>query len=62
MAVKPAVAAPSTPVAALLPLLSQSGCHAVPVLDGDLIVGIVTQTDLIASLSRQALRLDPELI
>ena len=62
MAVKQAIASPSTPVAALLPLLSQSGCHAVPVLDGDMIVGIVTQTDLIASLSRQALRLDPDLI
>lgn len=48
-------AAPDTPVTALLPMLADSGCDAVPVLDGDLLVGIVTQTDLIAALARQTL-------
>ncbi|OZG28903.1 hypothetical protein BH683_012560 [Williamsia sp. 1138] len=41
-----------TPVAALLPLLAASDCDAVPILDDDIIVGIVTQTDLIAALAR----------
>ncbi|MEO9327807.1 HPP family protein [Gordonia aurantiaca] len=48
------IAAPDAPVAALLPMLADSGCDAVPVLDGDVLVGIVTQTDLIAALARQA--------
>ena len=47
------IAAPDAPVAALLPMLAESGCNAVPVLDGDVLVGIVTQTDLIAALARQ---------
>ena len=55
MAVEPALASPTTPVAALLPLLSESGCEAVPVLAGKALVGIVTQTDLIAALARQTL-------
>jgi len=55
MAVEPAVASPTTPVAALLPMLSESDCAAVPVLDGRMLVGIVTQTDLIAALARQTL-------
>jgi len=53
MTAEPAIATPTTPVAALLPVLSQSGSHAVPVLDGNTLVGIVTQTDLIAALARQ---------
>ncbi|HEY9313749.1 HPP family protein [Williamsia sp.] len=59
MAVDPTIAAPSTPVAALLPELSQNGGEAVPVLDGTILVGILTQTDLIAALARQTLNLDP---
>ncbi|SMO40992.1 CBS domain-containing membrane protein [Paracoccus laeviglucosivorans] len=47
---------PDTPVGALLPLLSDGGCHAVPVLNRGRIIGIVTQTDLIAALARQSLR------
>ncbi|MGW0037681.1 HPP family protein [Gordonia sp. NPDC003376] len=52
------VAHPDTPVAALLPLLADGGCDAVPVLDGGQIVGIVTQTDLITALARRTLRAD----
>ncbi|MGW5522524.1 HPP family protein [Gordonia sp. NPDC003950] len=44
-----------TPIAALLPQLSDHGADAVPVVDGDEIVGIVTQTDLISVLARQAI-------
>lgn len=55
MDVHPPVASKQTPVAALLPLLSASGCDAVPILDDDTIVGIVTQTDLIAALARHTL-------
>lgn len=46
--------APSAPVAALLPHLALHGTDAVPVLDGARIVGIVTQTDLVAALARQS--------
>lgn len=49
-----------TPVGALLPLLSNGSCDAVPVLYDGTIVGIVTQTDLIAALARQSLHLDLE--
>lgn len=55
MAVNPSVASPSTPVAALLPELSHNGGEAVPVLDGAVLVGIVTQSDVIAALARQTL-------
>jgi CBS domain-containing membrane protein len=58
MSPEPAVAFPGTPVGALLPLLAESGCDAVPVLEGQTLVGIVTRTDLIAALARQTLR-DP---
>ena len=58
MSAEPAVATPGTPVGALLPLLAESGCDAVPVLEGHTLVGIVTRTDLIAALARQTLR-DP---
>lgn len=49
------IASPDAPVTAVLPMLAGSDCDAVPVLDGDLLVGIVTQTDLIAALARQTL-------
>lgn len=49
--------APTTPVSALLPLLAENESDAVPVMTLDrTIVGIVTQTDLIAALARQHLR------
>ena len=51
----PASAGPDTPIAALLPQLA-SGMDAVPILDAGRIVGVVTQTDLIAALARQSLR------
>lgn len=48
---------PQTPVGALLPLLSDGGSEAVPVVDGTRIVGIVTRTDLVSALAqRLALR------
>lgn len=56
MQVSPPAAAPDSPVAALVPLLATEGTDAVPVLEGSRIVGIVTQTDLIAALARQSLR------
>lgn len=50
--------APTTPVGALLPLLAENESDAVPVMTQDrTIVGIVTQTDLIAALARQRLRM-----
>lgn len=45
----------TTPIAALLPMLSDGEIDAVPVLNGTKIVGIVTRSDLIAALARQAL-------
>jgi CBS domain-containing membrane protein len=49
--------APTTPASALLPLLAENESDAVPVMTQDrTIVGIVTQTDLIAALARQHLR------
>lgn len=49
-------AMPDTPIAALLPLLAVDGLDAIPILEGEGIVGVVTQTDLIAALARQSLR------
>lgn len=43
------------PLEGLLPLLGQQGGHCLPVLDGDTLVGVVTQTDLIAGLRRHLL-------
>lgn len=50
------MARPDTPIAALLPQLAASGADAVPVLEDQRIVGIVTRTDLIAALARQSLQ------
>ncbi|MTH77039.1 CBS domain-containing protein [Paracoccus aestuariivivens] len=41
---------------ALLPLLAGGGCDAVPILHRGRIRGIVTQTDLLSGLARQAVR------
>ncbi|WP_438279444.1 HPP family protein [Pseudomonas alabamensis] len=43
------------PLSRLLPLLCEQGLHCLPVLDGDTLVGVVTQTDLIAGLERRLL-------
>ncbi|ABS64157.1 HPP family protein [Parvibaculum lavamentivorans DS-1] len=48
-------AAPDTPAGALLPMLAESGCDAVPVLSEECLAGIVTRTDLIAALARRTL-------
>jgi CBS domain-containing membrane protein len=45
--------APETPVGALLPLLSDGGAEAVPVVQGGAIVGIVTRTDLVSALAQR---------
>ncbi|WP_353476800.1 HPP family protein (plasmid) [Salipiger sp. H15] len=46
----------ASPVAALLPMMADGDVEAIPVLERGRIVGIVTRTDLIAALARQALR------
>ena len=56
MAAASARATPTTPVGALLPMLAEGHCDAVPILERGRIVGIVTRTDLIAALARQSLR------
>ncbi|MNG97349.1 CBS domain protein [compost metagenome] len=43
------------PAVALIPLLSEQGLHCLPVLDGQQLVGVITQTDLIAGLKRHLL-------
>jgi CBS domain-containing membrane protein len=43
------------PLERLLPLLCEQGLHCLPVLDDDKVVGVITQTDLIAGLKRQLL-------
>lgn len=45
-----------SPVAALLPMMADGDVDAIPVLERGRIVGIITRTDLIAALARQALR------
>ena len=49
-------ASTNTPIAALLPMMSEGDTDAVPVLEYARIVGIVTRTDLIAALARSAAR------
>jgi CBS domain-containing membrane protein len=44
---------PATPVGALLPLLADGGAEAVPVVEGERIVGIVTRTDLVSALAQR---------
>lgn len=39
----------------LIPLLSEQGLHCLPVLQGQQLVGVITQTDLIAGLKRHLL-------
>ncbi|NDW33791.1 HPP family protein [Salipiger sp. PrR007] len=46
----------ASPVAALLPMMADGDVDAIPVLERGRIVGIVTRTDMIAALARQALR------
>ncbi|RDW12743.1 HPP family protein [Paracoccus thiocyanatus] len=56
MQTDPPHVAPDAPIGTLLPMLASGECDAVPVLEGQRIVGIVTQTDLISALARQSLR------
>lgn len=49
-------ATPATPIAALFALMSDGDVDAVPVLQDDQIVGIVTRTDLISAMARSSLR------
>ncbi|CAK14752.1 HPP family protein [Pseudomonas entomophila] len=46
---------PRHPLERLLPLLGEQGRHCLPVLDGERLVGVITQTDLIAGLKRHLL-------
>lgn len=48
-------ATPKTAIASLLPLMAQGEVDAIPVLEDSTILGIVTQTDLIAALARRSL-------
>lgn len=48
-------ATPSTPLAALLPLMAENEVDAVPVLVGNRLAGIVTRTDVIGALARSSL-------
>lgn len=45
----------STPIGALLPMMADGQVDAVPVLEYDRLVGIVTRTDLVAVMARRAL-------
>lgn len=47
----------TTHVVELIPLLSREGLHCLPVLDDGRLVGLISQTDLIAALQRQLLGL-----
>ncbi len=51
-------ATPDTPIAALLPLMADGACDAVPVLDYGKIIGIVTRTDLIAAMAHASITAD----
>lgn len=46
----------TTPVASLMPLLADGGAEAVPVMQGDRIVGIATRTDLLSAFVRSTAR------
>ena len=46
----------NTPIAALLPLMADGACDAVPVVEDNRIIGIVTRTDLIAALAHAGLK------
>jgi CBS domain-containing membrane protein len=49
-------ATPTTPIAALLPLMAEGAVDAVPVLARGRLLGIVTRTDLIAVLAKASLQ------
>lgn len=51
MTAGPRVVAPDMPISALIPLLSDSGVQAAPVVDKGRLVGLVTRSDLIATLT-----------
>lgn len=53
MARKLVVVSPETPIKEVAEILSKNEFHALPVVEGDLLVGIVTTTDLIKYLIRQ---------
>lgn len=48
-----------TPIGALLPMMADGDTDAVPVLEKDKIIGIVTRTDLVAALARNVARTNP---
>ncbi|MGK7755880.1 HPP family protein [Roseovarius sp. C03] len=48
-----------TPIGALLPMMADGDTDAVPVLEKDKIIGIVTRTDLVAALARNVVRTNP---
>lgn len=56
----PVTAGPQTPLSALLAPLAISGIDAIPIIEGDRLVGIVTQTDLIAALAMGSIGAAPQ--
>lgn len=55
MSVAGPCATADTPLSALLPQMADGAIDAVPILEQDQLVGIVTRTDLISALARQSL-------
>jgi CBS domain-containing protein len=54
MTTRPLTAAPDTPVADLVRMMVERRVEAVPILDGDRLVGIVTQADIIRALASRS--------
>ena len=54
MTARPLTAAPGTPVAELVRMMVQRRVEAVPIVDGEKLVGLVTQNDIIRALASRS--------